>query len=270
MKAKELIEFKKLTSRKTMPFLQFENELSKVVKKHFERRQKKQETSVKQWIDKKIIDKLNYLAQYLPSDGYSMGGVRKIIINKYLQGSYDTCNDYSRSCKYKATHVFVGYKIKADDLKNYSVIGGVITYIYKNQKSKVKKCYWLEGRGKKQNFKLVKIEGYICYNYHGLDKKNVLEKGTANEKRDKEQKKQAEKIEKNKEKALNCLYSFSDSLNAGNCEAGTKAFILRCRLNANRKYKGKTLLKIASKKSPASIHFVERMLNYKAIILCSK
>ena len=67
MKAKELSEFKKLTSRKTVPFFQFENELSKAVKKHFERRQKEQETSVKQWIDDKIIDKLNYKALNLCS-----------------------------------------------------------------------------------------------------------------------------------------------------------------------------------------------------------
>ena len=270
MKTKDLSEFKKLTRRKTMPFLQFENELSKAVKKHFERRQKEQETSVKQWLDAKIIDKLNYLAQYLPSDGYSMGGRRKIVINKYLQGSYNDCKEYSNGCRYKANHGFVSYNIHANDLKNYSVIGGLITYIYPNQKSKAKKCYWLEGVGKKQNFKIEKVEGYIYYNYHGLDKKNVLEKGTANEKRDKEQKKQAEKIEKNKAKALNCLFEFKDSINAGNCEAGTKAFILRCGLDAERKYKGKTLQKIASKKSPASIPFVERMLNYKALDLCSK
>lgn len=265
---KELREFKKLINRKTIPFFQFDNELSIAVKKHFERRKIMGDVTVRNWIDAKIIDKLNYLAKYLPTDGYSMGGVRKIIVNKYLQGIYDDCSDYSNSYKYKPTHGFVSYKIKADDLKNYSVIGGLITYIYPSQKSKVKKCFWIEGIGKKQNFELVKIEGFICYNYHGTDKKNVLSKGIESEKRDKEQKKQDEKISKNKAKALNCLFGFKDSLDAGNCEVGTRAFILRCKLEINKKYKGRTLLKIANEKSTNSVHFINRMLNHKASTLC--
>lgn len=267
---KELREFKKLISRKTIPFFQFESELSRAVKTHFERRKIIDDVTVKHWIDANIIDKLNYLAKYLPSDDYSMGGVRKIIVNKYLKGIYDDCSSYANSCRYKPTHGFVSYQIKADDLKNYSVIGGLITYIYPNQKSKVKKCFWIDGIGKKQNFEIVKIEGYICYNYHGTDKKNVLSKGIENEKRDKEQKKQGEKIAKNKAKTLNCLFGFKDSLDAGNCEAGTRAFILRCKLDINKKYKGKTLLKIANEKSTNSVHFINRMLSHKTSKLCYK
>ena len=266
MNAKQLKELKKLTGRNTMPFFQFENELSLAVKKHFSRRQKEGIT-VKEWLDSKIIAKLDYLAKNLPADGYSMGGIRKIIVNKYIQGLYNDCSEYANSCRYKAKHGFVSYKINFQELKNYSVIGGLITCIYPNQKSKVKKCFWLEGRGEKNNFRLLKIEGYICYNYHCVDKKNALAKGLENEKRDTERKKQAEKTAKNTKKALNCVYSFSDSLKAGNCEAGTRAFVLRCKLDINKKYRGKTLLKIASEKSTTSVPFVNRMLNFKASTL---
>ena len=267
MNTKQLNEFKKLASRKTMPFFQSENELSKAVQKHFERRQKVETISVKTFCYELIQKRLSRLAYYLPSDGYSMGGTRKITINRYLQSVYDDRRNYANSCKYRPTHGFVNYNIKLNELKNYSVIGGVITYIYPGQKTKVKKCFWLQGSGKKNNFEIKKIEGFIYNDYHGLDKKNVFEQGEKNRKREAERKKQAEKTAKSKAKALNCLYSYEDSLKAGNCEAGTRAFILRCKLDATKKYKGRTLLKIAKEKSTSSVGFVNRMLDYKAIKL---
>ena len=264
MNTKQLNEFKKLTNRKSLPFFRFENELSAAVTKHFKRRQKVETISVKTFCYELIQKRLNKLAYYLPSDGYSMGGVQKITVNKYLEGIYDDRRNYANSCKYRPTHGFVNYNIKFNELKNYSVIGGLITYIYPNQKTKVKKCFWLQGSGKKQNFELKEIQGYIYNDYHGLCKKNVFEQGEKNRKREAERKKQAEKTAKNKAKALNCLYSYEDSLKSGNCEAGTRAFILRCKLDINKKYKGKTLLKIAKEKSTSSIGFVNRMLYYKA------
>lgn len=270
MNTKQLNEFKKLTNRKSLPFFQFENEVSKAVQRHFNRRQKVEQITVNAFCDELLQKRLNKLAYYLPSDGYSMGGTRKITINRYLQSVYDDRRNYANSCKYRPTHGYVNYNIKFDELKNYSVIGGLITYIYPNQKTKVKKCFWLQGSGKKQNFEIKKIEGFIYNDYHGLDKKNVFEQGEKNRKRAIERKKQAEKAEKAEKKALNCLYSYEDSLKSGNCEDGTKAFILRCKLDINKKYKGRTLLKIAREKSTNSISFVNRMLNFKALELCKK
>ena len=97
MNAKQLKELKKLTGRKTIPFFQFENELSLAVKKHFSRRQKEEEITVKEWLDSKIIAKLDYLAKNLPDDGYSMGGIRKIIVNKYVQGVCNDCSEYANN-----------------------------------------------------------------------------------------------------------------------------------------------------------------------------
>jgi hypothetical protein len=64
-------------------------------------------------------------------------------------------------------------------------------------------------------------------------------------------------------KAARLQYSYSDSIACGNCEAGTRAFILRLQLNSNKKYRGFYLLNLAKEKSTSSVSFIQRMIKSK-------
>ena len=59
-------------------------------------------------------------------------------------------------------------------------------------------------------------------------------------------------------------YSYQDSIDAGNCIFGTKAFIIRLGLDINKKYRGSFLIKQAKEKSASSLFYIERMMRYKA------
>jgi hypothetical protein len=246
------------------------------VKKHFERIANKSiEVPVNVWLNSIIIDKLFKIASNMPSEGYAMGGQINVRFCK-LVGRYSNCQEYAKSSKYKAKHGFYEISLSKDEYLNMSVLGGLVTYIYPNQKSRVQKCWWYESKGKKNTFELVKKHGYVYNGYHAIEKKNAIEWKRvqaiigASKKEAFESAKRREKYEKMKKRALNSSYGFKDSIMAGNCEVGTKAFILRCKLDANKKYKGFKLLQIAEKNSQTSLGYITRMIGYKASQLCQK
>lgn len=245
-------------------------------KKQAERTERSKKTTVKSWIDQslqnKLKNKLENLAAGLPDMGYSMGAKMVVSTNiGGLSGYYDNRSNYSKSCKYRPTHGYFQLKISFDELKNAENIGGLFTYVYPNQKNKVKKCWWFERIGEKQYYELKKVYGYVFEGYHHIDKQACKKGGLANierKKQDAKRKKQAEKekqvFAKNYKKALRLQYGYNDSLNAGNCETGTKAFILRCNLDSKKQYRGSFLLKVAHEKSTHSVSYVERMIRHKA------
>lgn len=106
----------------------------------------------------------------------------------------------------------------------------------------------------------MKVDGYIFEGFHAKTKKEALEGGN----KIIEKRKQAEKSQKAFNKALRRQYSFNDSLLAGNCEAGTRAFILRLHLDSTKKYRGSFLIKQAEQKSSSSLYYVKRMISYFA------
>jgi hypothetical protein len=235
------------------------NEASEIVKKILARKMFHVEQSVRQFCDGLIKNKLLHIAENLPATGYSMGDKKTASFGKFSQ----TCDNRSRySGKYAGseTHGHVSLRLTKGEYLHTSVIGGLITYIYPGQKSKVKKCYWIEGRGNKGNMELERVHGFIYAGYHSTDKKQAFEGG--------KRVLSVEKMKANKEKlmakAMRCQYSFADSLAAGNCEAGTRAFVLRLGLDGSKKYRGKFLLQLAENKSTSSVLYVKRMIEWKA------
>lgn len=216
--------------------------------------------TIKEFCDKLIKQRLYEIAKALPDEGYSMGSFVRARISNTFFVTDDRTEEYSRGCKYKANHGSVELKITFSELRNIQVIGGLVTYIYPNQKSKVKKCYWYRGLGCKQNFQLKKENGFIYAGFHAIDKNTAKLGGEANVRREKEK----IILEKKFKKATRMQYSFQDSLNAGNCEAGTRAFALRLNLNTERTYRGTFLLKKANEKSSYSIVYIKQMINFKA------
>lgn len=203
--------------------------------------------------------KLNKFAGSLPVMGYSMGS-RYVVKFNIFSGKYSTCSEYARSSKYVAKHGYYLLNIDKNIFDNSDVIGGLFTYIYPNQKAKVKKCWWFESDGFRQFYELKKVEGFIFNGYHSTTKEGALNGGNNKIKIEKENIKNKKLFNK----SLRKRFSFDDSLKCGNCEAGTRAFILRCGLDANKKYRGDFLLKIAKEKSSYSLSYINRMINYFA------
>lgn len=239
-------------------------------KKQSERIERSKKTTVKYWIDQrlqsKLKNKLENLAACLPEMGYSMGSKYQVCLLTLFTGNYSDCSEYAKSCKFRATHGNFTLKISVDEFKNAENIGGIFTYIYPNQKRKVKKCWWYVSTGQKNNYQIAKKHGYIFEGFHGETYEAAKKGGERNIQakkaeliRKKQNEKQKEQAEKNYKKALRLQYSYSDSLKV-NCEPGTKAFILRCGLDASKQYRGSFLVKVATEKSPLSLPFVKRMI----------
>lgn len=245
------------------------SELIAIVQKMFDRSKRQPEISVKQFCDKLIKTRLQRIANAMPDEGYSMGSNIRILCGKF-EVNDDRTQTYSNSCKYRPTYGGYKHKFTPSELRHVSMIGGLVTYIYPNQRTKVKKCYWFSGYGKKQHWQLTKVFGYICGDYHAISKSDAKKGFERNEKRRKENEKQqilAQKTEAQKTKlfarALRKQYGYQDSINSGNCENGTKAFAMRLQIDLNKKYRGKYLLDLAKEKNISSVYYVERMIKSK-------
>lgn len=233
------------------------SELMIAVKKHFSRISEP-EISVKQFCDNLITKKASCLLDAIPDEGYSMGSMIYLRVGNQTFTENRT-REYAKSSKFRAVHGSVNLCLSVKDFRFAKNIGGLLTVIYP-QKSKVKKCFWFESRGTKQYFKLIKVDGYIFEGFHALTKQKALEGGI----KIIERKKLIEKSQKAINKAMRRQYTFADSLLAGNCEAGTRAFALRLNLDTTKKYRGSFLLKQAEMKSTNSAYYVRRMINYFA------
>lgn len=246
-----------------------EIELTTAVKKHFSRKNNK-DLSTKSFYRSLVKNRLKTIAEALPDDEMSMGS--KYTVNfAGVFGISDLRKEYAKSCSYTAKHHEYLITIDLQTLVNMQVVGGLATYIYPGQKSRVKKCWWYSGAGKKGNFTIEKKEGFLYAGFHHTDKKWAIAGGERNiiaqkeaERREKEEIKIKTQWDKDYKKALKRQYSFNDSLKSGNCEAGTRAFILRCRLNSEMKYRGGFLLKTATEKSVYSLPYVKKMIEYFA------
>jgi len=221
----------------------------------------------KSFCDNLIKNKMQEIANAMPDEGYSMGSVVKVSFAT-LTVRDDRTETYAKSCSYRPTHGAVTYKLTADEIRNISIIGGIVTYIYPKQRNKVKKCYWYAGVGSKNRFSYEKVEGFVFADFHSKNKELAKIGGLANIARKKnriklakEQAKEQALYQKKYRKALRSEYSYQDSLNAGNCEVGTKAFILRLKLDEEKNYRGSFLLKKAKEKSTSAVYFIEKMIN---------
>lgn len=237
-----------------------DSELIIAVKKHY-KRDSSAEKTVRHFCSDLIKAKAENLLNAIPDEGYSMGSIVSLTIGSPTVKKFrqDRTSEYAKSSKFRAVHGSVNLCISVKDFRFAQNIGGILTVIYP-QKSKVKKCFWFEGRGAKQYFKLVKVDGYVFEGFHAKTKQKSLEGGN----KIIEKRKQDEKSQKAFNRALRRQYCFNDSLLAGNCEAGTRAFILRLHLDSTKKYRGSFLIKQAEQKSSSSLYYVKRMISYFA------
>jgi hypothetical protein len=231
--------------------------------------------TVRQWLESMRYVKLKSIGDALPRTGYSMGEQIYVQCGRYTATS-DRRMHYPGG-KYKPTHGCYRLTLTHSEFLRTSVIGGLVTTIAPKQTGKVKACSWYVGHGEKKDFRLVKQDGFVCGTYHAATKKVALDghrrilanakRASANAKKYLRSQARYAKMHK---KALNMRYSFADSIEAGNCEAGTKAFALRCRLDMNKAYKGSYLLSMVDKYKLSTGSFVERMIRLKTHSLLNK
>lgn len=169
-----------------------DSEMIEAVKKHYVRKKEHwYDYTVKSWIDNRLTDKLEDIACTLPDENYSMGSIVRVWCTK-LVGVDDRRQRYANSCTWRPTYGMIGVRITPDELRHIECIGGLVTYIYPNQHARVKKCWWYAGRGQKQYFEMIKVEGYVFAGYHATDKAKALAGGLKNIELQKEAKKRAE------------------------------------------------------------------------------
>ncbi len=238
----------------------YTKEMKDAVNRHFDRIEKSErDITVREFCGKLINRRGDELVRSLPDEGYSMGSMVSLHVNKYLRFSHDRTWSYAKSCKYRPTHGSVRLSLTFDEFKRAQVIGGVLTILPKTNR-KLKKVEWFEGKGSKQYFQLQRVQGWLYEGYHSTNKERAIEGGNRNI----ELRKLQEAKQKAYRKALRRSYTFLDSLRAGNCSAGTKAFILRCGLDERREYRGTFLVRVAKEKSSGSLQYVNKMINYFA------
>lgn len=213
-----------------------------------------------------INSKLNCLAEAIPTMGYPKGSLITITYRN-LVGRYDSREHNADLTKCGAFTL----NISDDEYENMENIGGLLTYIYPNQQYyHTQKCWWYVGEGKKETFRLKKIDGYIHYGFHSKTETGAYLGGESRKKLEQIKPVNPLEIAKRKDsqiKAMNYMYGWEDSIGSGNCIPGTRAFGLKFKLKENKKYRGDFLLKLATIKAPSSIDYVKRMIDYRMNLL---
>lgn len=176
--------------------------------------------------------------------GYSMGHIVMVYIDDHDLPIYkhDTTEEYSRSCKYKATHGECRIRMTKRDLLRTECIGGIGTVILGG--GKVKKAKWIRNVGKHSSHSVEWVHGYVTGTYHSLTMEGALEwrKGEAERlfQRRAERRSERERIE-----AASLRFVGIDAcLSAGMCEAGVRSFCQRHRLNPTHGYRIDYLLSL--------------------------
>ena len=176
--------------------------------------------------------KADKMARYIPSAGYTMGQFSTLCVLKTpLLGNWNNAEEYAKSCKYRATHGYVRLNLTAKEFLKSEIVGGIITIYGKKISKDLFTCKWIEGRGSKQNTNCARVNGYIHRDYHftAADSKDAIaiakkrkEEIIIRELREKNELKLRQLCEK---LPLHRIFvQLDDSLNSGNCLAGTTAF----------------------------------------------
>jgi len=213
-------------------------DLNEEIERIFPIRQKRNEykefckLTFRQVLWAKYQGKADKIAKFLPDMSYSMGQFNNFYVNKTsLNGFFSNATEYSKSCKYKATHGSIDLRLTSKEFLSTEVIAGVITIYGKKIGKDLFKCQWIEGKGIKQNTHCVKVDGYIYRDYHftAANDKEAIEVARQRKQRLIELELRAKNEQKLRQLCetlpLNRIFvEVNDSLNSGNCLIGTQSF----------------------------------------------
>lgn len=208
------------------------NEIKNIISLQAKRQDYKKVNTTREniWMPYKPL--LYNIAKALPNMGYSMGQYNKVYIAKTnICKFWDDAKEYPARTKYKAIHGDLTFKISAKELRQCKIIGGLITILKRKIEGNLFECEWVSSKGQKQYFEIIKIKGYLYKDYHFIADNIKEAKEIVRLRRIQlaiDEKKRKAEIEINKlaeQMRLNRVFvELTDSLNAGNCLAGTQNF----------------------------------------------
>lgn len=195
--------------------------------------------------------KLQAVADALPTTGHSMGSIQRVkLIASNLEAKCERCEHYSRGCKWAPTYGELVLTISAKRLDAVQIIGGLVTIVGGRTRTPgVRHAEWIERVGNKSSARLEWRKGFLHVKgrYHHIDIEHCAAIGNdlarcraIQEKAEKEHAAKVKKMPKCAE-----LIGYRDSILAGNCDPGTKAFAQRHGLDIGKKYRFRDILAMA-------------------------
>ena len=162
------------------------------------------------------------------STGYSMGEIKRLVVDGKEFCTVDNCHEYKGGCKYKAQHGELTIRLKMHELRAIELVEGVWTVRRKGTQAS-----WLRSHGMKSRYKIEFFDGHLVGTSHGstvayceeleAKKAECLTRSLDTAKR--------EKV------SLNRFVGFAHRRMAGACEAGVSAFCQRHGLNPEFGYR---------------------------------
>lgn len=224
-------------------------------------------TSVREQMQRRIVIRLQKIAEALPSTGYSMGDIKKAQFAT-LEAKSDTRSFYSQSSGYRGSerHGSVIIKFNITELLKLRVIGGLITIVDEKVARRIYKCRTLVRNGTKQHFNIGYEEMFLTSTFHAKSIQEIIEwrKNQAKRLMDERIAKQAQQeFQRHFEAAKMMFYGLHHSLESGNCEAGSLNFCGDKGLNKEYGYRGDFLLSLGNGRT----QYVQRMITNRAIQL---
>lgn len=241
----------------------------------------------------KVKERLTTFAYILPSSGYAMGEIKKCSALNFT-GTRDLTKEYARSCTWKAKHGTIAAKIPVEYAVKGRSLGGLITIIGQKVRGNIYHCKWLEiNQIKKycEDCKVVEKNGFGFYYidiyntkrfYHATTYAEAVAECKKSQTAEKKYKKDRESKKKNAAiwqavtkkdmKALKMavgaaklkkLYNFGDSVNAGNCGAGTLNFFRLCGYDRNESATGSDIISRAFRFAPDTLNYMVKIFLYR-------
>ena len=182
---------------------------------------------------------------------YSMGEYRWLRIGEKVFATSHNLREYAKSCKYSPNYGTIEITLTMNQLRQIEIIGGIPTI--KHENSKISKCSILRDSSTKKYVNTIELDDsfYITADYHGLSYEECLDW----------RKQRALRLISNRiqnqetENKLKKFVGFQHSVQAGNCEIGTKAFAEKHGLDPEMGYSLKYL-----KELDKNNHFIDRIL----------
>jgi hypothetical protein len=181
--------------------------------------------------------------------GYSMGEVKRLLVDGKEFCEVDNCQSYAKSCKYTPTHGELVIRLKMHELRAIEKIEGVWTVRRKGTRAD-----WLKSHGTKGSYRVEFCGGHLVGTSHGatVEECNALEAEKERIKSDAAT--EAARFSKR-------FVGFEDRRIAGACEAGVLAFCERHNLDPEMGYRVDYLLSLGDEVAKRYLDRLSRLLH---------
>lgn len=199
--------------------------------------------------------------------GHSMGYTATLCVDKFPALVCDGRITPPKAYKYKPTYGYYSVQVDRPAImemaKGYTfgMVGGIPTFIEPTN-AKVKKAFWLVEEGRKHNYGVKLIEGFLTNDYHNVSydscvewRSRMAQRLIQSRRKIAFEKLSAEEKAQRVQEIMKRFVGLEHSIQAGNCKEGTEAFAKKFSLDISMGYTIEYLLSLED--SP----FTRRLLN---------